>query len=192
LRDKFVVGYSGNMGRAHEFATLLDAAHRLRDDSDIMFVFIGAGAQRAAIEEEVKRRGLTNVLFQPYQPRERLALSLSVPDLHIISLRPQLEGLIVPSKFYGIAAAGRPTLFIGDADGEIPRILNAYQCGATVSIGDVDSMLRYIRSLAQGNNGLRDQQGNNARMAFEREFSQSLAVDAWRQLLRRRVGEAYV
>lgn len=192
LHAKFVVGYSGNMGRAHEFTTLLDAAQRLRDDSGIVFVFIGAGAQRATIENEVKRRGLSNVLFQPYQPRERLALSLSVPDLHIISLRPQLEGLIVPSKFYGIAAAGRPTLFIGDPDGEIPRILNAYQCGATASIGDVDSVIRYIHSLSRDRNGLREQHGNNARSAFEREFSQSFAFDAWRRLLRRQVAEAYV
>lgn len=191
LSDKFVVGYSGNMGRAHEFVTLLDAAHQLREETGIVFLFIGSGIQRAWLEDEVRRRGLKNVLFQPYQPRGQLALSLSVPDLHVISLRPQLEGLIVPSKFYGIAAAGRPTLFIGDPDGEIPRILSAHHCGATAAIGDVGAAVRYIRELAHGRPELNEQQGGNARMAFERRFAQSSAFDAWRCVLGQRVEEVY-
>jgi len=191
LRDKFVVGYSGNMGRAHDFTTLLDAAQRLRSDSDIVFVFIGAGAQKALIEDEVKRRELNNVMFRPYQPRERLALSLSVPDVHVISLQPQLEGLIVPSKFYGIAAAGRPTLFIGDPNGEIPHILNAYHCGATASIGDIDAVLEYIHNLSQNQDRLREQHGINARIAFEQQFTQTIAFDAWKRVLRRQALKAY-
>ena len=60
---------------------------------------------------------------QPYQPRERLALSLTVPDCHVVSLKPSLEGLIVPSKVYSSMASGRPVLFLGAADGEIGRLL---------------------------------------------------------------------
>jgi colanic acid biosynthesis glycosyl transferase WcaI len=88
------------------------------------FLFVGAGAQRAWVEARVAELGLTNVSFQPYQPLDRLALSLSVPDVHLVSLKPELEGLIVPSKFYSVLAAGRPVLFVGDpkaGDGEANR-----------------------------------------------------------------------
>lgn len=61
--------------------------------------------------------GLKNVMFQPYQPRERLRESLSLPDIHIVSLDERLEGLIVPSKFVGVLATGRPVLWIGRCRG---------------------------------------------------------------------------
>ena len=80
------------------------------------------GAQRARLEREVLRRRLSNVHMRPYQARERLAETLGLVDLHLVSLNPKLEGLIVPSKFYGVAAAARPTIFIGAPDGEIARL----------------------------------------------------------------------
>lgn len=86
LHDKFVVGYSGNFGRAHEFDTILSAAEILRDEKQIVFLFIGDGAQLSSMKRTVQAKHLDNVLFKPYQPREQLALSLSVPDLHVISL----------------------------------------------------------------------------------------------------------
>jgi len=116
LGQKFVVGYSGNFGRAHDFATVLDAAAMLRDLRDVHFLFVGNGAQLPWVQARVAALGLTDVSFRPYQPLDRLALSLSVPDLHLVSLKPELEGLIVPSKFYSVLAAGRPVLFVG-----IPR-----------------------------------------------------------------------
>ena len=101
----------------------------------ILFVFVGGGAQRAKLEREILKRKLTNVRLHPYQPRELLAETLGVADVHLVSLNPKLEGLIVPSKFYGIAAAGRPTLFIGAADGEIARLIDEFECGFTINSG---------------------------------------------------------
>jgi colanic acid biosynthesis glycosyl transferase WcaI len=98
LDGKFVVGYSGNMGRAHDFASLLEAAGRLSNRADVVFLLIGGGHQKAQLEETVRRHALTNVMFRPYQPREMLMYSLTAPDCHIVSLKPSLEGLIVPSK----------------------------------------------------------------------------------------------
>lgn len=103
----------------------------------------------AWIEAEGKKRGLANILFKPHQPRERLRLHLARPDVHLISLKPELEGLIVPSKFYGIAAAGRPTLFIGDTDGEIPKILRHSSSGYTISIGDSEDLANRIREMSR-------------------------------------------
>jgi hypothetical protein len=120
---------SGYIGRAHEFETILNAAEALLYTEDISFLFIGSGAKPAWIMLEVSERGLKNVVVKPYQPRDQLALSLCVPVFHLISLHPSLEGLIVRSKLFGIAAAGRPTIFIGSKNGEIPRILREAQCG---------------------------------------------------------------
>jgi glycosyltransferase involved in cell wall biosynthesis len=182
LREKFVVGYSGNIGRAHEFNTILDIAEILKSTACIVFLFIGGGAQRDRIEEEARRRGLANIMFKPYQPREQLTLSLTVPDIHLISLNPALEGLIVPSKFYGVAAAGRPTLFIGSKNGEIPRILRKAQCGFSIEKGQVEEASRIIRELA-------DHQetclllGMRARALFDQRFDMRYAMQAWEAVI---------
>ena len=178
LNGKFVVGYSGNMGRAHEFNTLLGMADGLKDDPAFAFVFIGDGAQRPWIEEEVRRRGLGNVVVKPYQPRDRLAYSLGVPDVHVVSLIPELEGLIVPSKIYGILAAGRPTLFIGDTDGEVARILGRGECGTAVLPGDVNPAIAYLKDLAASPERLR-QASTNARRLLDERFSERPAMDGW-------------
>src|SRR5690606_15284067 len=114
LDGHFVVGYSGNMGEAHEFDTILDAAEQLRAHGRVRLLFIGGGKHRTYVERVAAERGLYNGIFKPYQPRERLSDSLSAADVHVISLRPEFQGLIVPSRFYGVAAIGRPCLHIGD------------------------------------------------------------------------------
>ena len=86
--------------------------------------------------------------MRPYQPKERLGETLSVGDVHLVSLDPALEGLIVPSKFYGIAAAGRPTIFIGSKNGEIARLLEEVGCGFTVTPGDGEALAGRILALA--------------------------------------------
>ena len=187
LAGKFVVGYSGNMGRAHEFGTIVDAADTLRDERDIVFLFIGGGAQKAMIAAASAQRGLANLLFKPYQPRERLAESLGVADVHLVSLRPELEGLIVPSKFYGIAAAARPTIYIGDSDGEIGAEILAAQCGRCVRQGDVAGLVAAIRELRESPD-VRESMGRNARRLFDERFAMSIGVRKWRALLRA-VGE---
>jgi glycosyltransferase involved in cell wall biosynthesis len=120
-------------------------------------------------------------MFKPYQLREQLALSLTVPDVHLISLQPSLEGLIVPSKFYGIAAAGRPTIFVGDRYGEIPRILRETGSGYTVSVGDsvglANRILEMSRDVETMNMGVR------ARLTFDQHFDQRHAFAAWEELL---------
>lgn len=182
LGGKFVVGYSGNMGRVHEFQTLLEAASVLKGDTDVAFLFIGEGAQKAALAREIETRGLGNVEFKPYQPRERLGESLSAADVHIVSLLPALEGLVVPSKFYGIAAAGRPAIFVGDPDGELASVLRDAECGLCLRPGDSDGLVAAIQTLRQ-DQALRERMGRNARRIFEERFDKKLAIEKWRGLL---------
>jgi len=183
LEGKFVVGYSGNLGRAHEFQTLLGAAEALKGDRDIVFLFIGGGAQVELVQKEGEKRGLENLQFKPYQPREVLCQSLSVPDVHVIVLRPELEGLIVPSKFYGIAAAGRPSLFIGDLDGEIPKILRASQAGVAVEVADVEGLVKQLLWMKENREELQSM-GGNARVVFDSRFSKMAAFKRWEEVVK--------
>lgn len=182
LTGRFVVGYSGNLGRVHESATIIDAAERLRDDASVVFVFIGGGKESDALREAVAQRGLTNVVFRPYQPREALALSLTLPDVHLVSLRPEFEGMVVPSKVYGVMAAGRPSIFIGDAQGEVACLLREGQCGMTVPMADG-------AALAQAIVALRDDtarcvaMGEAARRMFDLHFDMPVALARWDRVL---------
>lgn len=182
LRGKFVVGYSGNMGRAHEFETIINAMRRLREDPEIFFLFIGGGAGRIGLENTVAELGLNNCLFQTYQPRDRLCESLSVPDVHLVSLRPQLEGLIVPSKIYGIAAAGRPVVFIGDQDGEVARLVGQCGSGFTVPLGASEELSGILKELKKTPE-LVISLGEQARRCLDERYEKAHAVQAWRGLL---------
>jgi len=148
LEGKFVVGYSGNLGRAHDWSTMLDVATDLRDRADICFLLIGGGVGQNAFSVAAAARGLGNVLLKPYQPRELLGQSLSVPDLHWLSLYPSLEGTIFPSKLYGILAAGRPTLFVGDVNGEVASLLRLSGAGISISVGDSAGGRSWIERIA--------------------------------------------
>ena len=121
--------------------------------------------------------------MRPYQPKERLGETLGVGDVHLVSLDPALEGLIVPSKFYGIAAAGRPTIFIGAENGEIGRILEKNGCGFTVRPGDGEALAGRILELA-GDRDLCAALGARARTAFERQWDKDQALAKWEALLR--------
>jgi glycosyltransferase involved in cell wall biosynthesis len=182
LEGKFVLGYSGNMGHVHEFKTMIDAAELLKDEAGITFVFIGDGIARPWLEAEVAERGLTNIQFRPYQPADRLRWSLSVPDVHFVSLRPTLEGLIVPSKFYGIAAAGRPVIHVGNPDGEIARILEREQCGWSFCIGEAAPLAQCILELSKRRHAAAAA-GQRARSAFDRQYARVHALKHWRMLL---------
>ena len=184
LTDKFVIAYSGNLGRAHDVETMLEAialTERSPLASRMAWLFIGGGAQFATLQHNAKSRGLRTVSFKPYQPQERLAESLSVADVHIISLRPELEGLIVPSKFYGVAAAGRASIFIGDVDGEIARTLRRIEAGTTVPQGDGPALASAILALAAAPERCRTM-GTNARRGFDEAYDKPLALQRWAHL----------
>lgn len=192
LNDSFVVGYAGNLGRAHELDTIVAAMTLLQDQATraglddtaqrIRFVFVGGGVRYAKLEHEILERRLSNVQILPYQPQERLAETLGVADVHLVSLNPALEGLIVPSKFYGIAAAGRPALFIGAPDGEIARLIDQSGSGFGVSPGDAEALASHILQLADDPE-LCGVMGARSRSAFEDRWDEKRAVEQWAALL---------
>ena len=178
LGGRFVVGYSGNLGRAHEFDTLVGAARLLRADSRFAFLITGSGARAEALQESVRAEGLNNFFFQPYQPAELLSDSLAAADIHFVSLLPALEGLIVPSKIYGILAAGRPALFVGDRNGDVARMLREHDCGTAVALGDCAGFAAELRLLADSPERL-ESMGANARALGLARYTTEHAVSDW-------------
>lgn len=184
MNGEFVVGYSGNLGRAHEFETLLNAARLLADKEDILFLFIGGGRYLSVLKSKVDAEGLgSRFRFLPTQPLEDLKFSLPAPNVHWISLRPELEGLIVPSKIYGVLAAGRPTIAIMAKDGEISRLLERYGCGIVVDPGDSVSLAREILRL-KNDPDVCAAMGRRARKLLENKFTRQNAIEQWTGLLR--------
>jgi colanic acid biosynthesis glycosyl transferase WcaI len=185
LADKFVFGYSGNLGRAHDFMTVLRAAERLRDNRNIVFLMIGGGKHNDGLRENVKARGLEESFsFRPYQPRDDLRFSLNVPDVHWLSLQPQLEGLIVPSKFYGIAAAGKPIVMIGSEEGEIARLIRQHGCGINVAPGDAKTLANTLQYWSTQPDIIAEM-GARARQMLEAQFSRRRTFDQWSRLFGR-------
>jgi glycosyltransferase involved in cell wall biosynthesis len=148
--------------------TLVQAAKALSGRPDIAFVFQGDGAKRA--ELALATRGLPNVRFAPYQPREKLSESLSAADLHLISLAPNVLGLLEPSKLYGVMAAGRPSVYVGPGRSEIARTVIAEDIGACVENGDAAGLVDAIVTRA-AEPFLGREEGARAREAFDREYS---------------------
>lgn len=181
LSDRFVVMYSGNLGLGHDVTTLLGAAARLeRRAKEVEFVFVGDGGRL----HEAKRlaAGLTNTRFLPYQPLSRLGDSLSAADVHLASLRDGLQGLLVPSKLYGILAVGRPLMYVGPPDCEVARVVTTHDLGWTGPPGNVDGLADAIATAA-ASPAETAARGERARTTFLQRYDRRLAVPRWRAVL---------
>ena len=183
LEGKFVIGYSGNLGRVHDISTILAVIWKLRFNTNILFLFIGAGVGLKRIKKYVEEKNLNNVMFKPFQSRDLLSMSLSVADIHWLTLNPNMEGFIVPSKFYGILAASKPVFFIGDTDGEIARDIKKIGCGSSFEIGDIDKLENFIIQCA---NDLKYSAkiGNIGRQKFGELYDFPVAADKFIQLFK--------
>jgi len=170
LEDKFVIQYSGNMGISHDFHDFLEVINRLRDDPSIHFVFTGNGARRNEIEIYIWDNELLNTTILDFQSLDRLSESLSLGDVHFVSLREGFEGLVVPSKAYGIMAVGRPMIYQGAADGEIARMIQEEDIGVVVPPDSPDKLKEAILSYRY-NQELAIKQGNRARKLTLTKYS---------------------
>jgi glycosyltransferase involved in cell wall biosynthesis len=148
LVNKFTVLYSGNMGRCHDIDTILEAAKQLQDES-IQFVCIGAGAKREELIMEVKRLGLKNFTFLPYQDKQVLPYSLTACDLSLVSVDAITESLVAPSKLYSALASGRPIAVICSQSSYLKEMVAEANCGSTFENGDGQGLAQFIRFLSR-------------------------------------------
>ncbi len=138
LSDRFVIGYSGNLGRAHIPSMVAELLRRSAGIPRLTWLFIAEGAGMSEIRALAAELPSGLVQIRPYQDRSDLAYSLSVPDLHLVSLDPDCEGLLFPCKLYGIHAAGRPTLYLGARESEVAKQLEKHDTGVMLDVSRPD------------------------------------------------------
>jgi len=184
LQDRFVVMYSGNHGVVHEFETIFALIRETRYVPGICFCFVGEGAWRSHLVEAAQAEGWQHVVFLPYQPNALLQSSLSAADIHLVSLRTEMEGLSIPSKIYGVLAAGRPVIFIGPPGSEPASIVREADCGYAVEPGDTQGAVQALLA-SYRDHTLLERQGQAARQYFNTHCDRSIATEQFRQVLQR-------
>ncbi|MEM6574239.1 MAG: glycosyltransferase family 4 protein [Pseudomonadota bacterium] len=176
--NAFVVMYSGNLGRAHPQDWIGRCMENLAGHPTIQFVMIGGGAGMERLRQRCA--GLPNCRFLPYQPESELAECLAAGDLHLIALKPELEGLIVPSKFYPVTAVARPAVYLGSEAGDIARYLRRNRCGCVA--GSSEELAQVLRRL-EGDRTAVHAMGQRAGGLARAQFSLSRSQTRWEALL---------
>jgi glycosyltransferase involved in cell wall biosynthesis len=149
----FVVLHAGNLGFYGAWGTLLKAAEILRNENTGL-VFVGDGANRAGLEKAALNS--PNVRFLPFRPIEQLPHVMLAGDLHIVTVRRGLEGVVVPSKLYSTLAAGRPVLAVAAANSDAARIVIESGCGLAADPDDPAAVAAAIRELRSDPDRLRE------------------------------------
>jgi glycosyltransferase involved in cell wall biosynthesis len=184
LADKFVVMYSGNIGVSHYFDDLIEAAEILSEKKEIVFLFVGNGVRFEEVKTDVTKRRLKNFLFLDYQNYDDLAFSLSMGDVHFVSLREGFEGLVVPSKTYGILAAGRPVIYQGRKNGEIARLIEEQRVGTVVAQKNTARLVEAIEH-AFVDEQWRKETGDRARAVAVEKYSSEQMIENYCNVLLR-------
>ncbi|HQZ64847.1 MAG TPA: glycosyltransferase family 4 protein [Planctomycetaceae bacterium] len=187
LGKRFVAMYSGNLGLTQRLEEFIQAAELLKDRSDIVFAFVGRGSQETALRKLVQSKALQNVLFFDYQPQSELCHSLSAASLHLVPLTTSLSRCLMPSKLYGILAAGRPFLTNAPVDSELHSIATTHHVGLTVESGSVQAIADRIQWAADHSAEL-EVMGQNARQLAVGQYTKDHSVARFRDVLQRVLG----
>lgn len=164
-----VLLYSGNLGRAHDTATLREAMGVLSDPKRFQFIFAGGGAGRIELEADCRARKIVNAQFLPYREHHALADHLGLCHVGLVTQKASTCGAVVPSKTYALMAAGRPFIFIGPREATPALLIGDHRCGWHIEPGDSDGLVALLELLAKSPNLIRVA-GIRAREAFLREY----------------------
>ena len=170
LEEKFVVQYSGNMGRTHDLESIVECARRCADEPDIHFLFLGWGAKEPWLRRTVAASHLSNITILPPRPRSEIPVSLNACDLAVISFMPKMAGVSVPSRMYNVMAAGKPIIAVADPESEIARLVREEALGWVVEPQRPDRLLAAVRE-ARADQASRASMGARARCAAETKYS---------------------
>lgn len=172
--------YSGNLGRAHLYEPFVALANRLnRSGSNVSFCFSGRGPKVDQIKNDAGN--LPNIQFAGFAPESELEKRLSAADIHMVSLHPNWTGTVVPSKFFGALAAGRPVLFAGSNQSAIGRWITEFDIGWVLNESNVDEVQAALIALAHNQSEL-DQLKKNCFEVYQLHFSRDVQMKRWEDL----------
>jgi colanic acid biosynthesis glycosyl transferase WcaI len=184
LEGNFVVMYAGNIGLTSCLEDMIGAAQLLKDCAAVRFVLVGEGVKKAALEQQAREQGLGNMLFLPYQPRERFNEMLSAADLSLVTINPRAAETSLPSKVFNSMSSGRPILSIAPVGSDLAMLVADRACGINVSPGQPAQIAAVILQL-KDKQALLDQMSQNGRQAVETTYSRQQCVDQHEELYRR-------
>lgn len=175
---KFRILYAGHLGRAHPVGTILRAAEAIKKDMpDVEFVFVGDGPEFDKIADFRKKHHLENIRLMPYQPLNRLRFAMESGDVHLVSMRGNASGMLVPSKLYAAFSVGRPTLFLGPKKCEVAKVLQDYKSGSVVSQNDLSGFIEEIKRYRYDEDYWFN--AHHAAMEAAKTFVPKQSIDAW-------------
>jgi len=180
---KFTLIYSGNIGEFHDLETIVEGMAEI-ENPDTKALIIGEGDNKKRIEELADKEGVLNetVELLPYQPWETVPDSLTAGDVSIVAVNPEFEGLCVSSKLYSAMATGQPVLVIAEETADESRIVEEANAGKQVSPGDLQGVVDAITHW-KNNPEIVNEQGRNAREAFEDNFTEQKSVAEYYSVL---------
>lgn len=176
LADRRVIMYSGNHGSGLPLDTLLQAAHRFKDDPRVTFMFIGGGVRKADVEQMMAEHKPNNVFALPYQPLPDVPYSLSAADVHVVSVGEQMTGIIHPCKIYGAMSVGRPILLLGPIPNYASDLVADNRIGWLVRHGDLETMASVIREIIECDPATLKEMGDRSRRVIQQGLSQEQLV----------------
>ncbi len=192
LAGKFVIMNSGNHGTSTPIATLLDAAARLQDRSDIVFMFIGGGVNKEQVNRAISEQNLSNVRSLPYQPISEIKYSLSAADVHVVSVGNEVVGIVHPCKIYGAMALGRPILLLGPDPCHVSALVSENRIGWHVPHGDVDRAVETILRIVQTPPEELAAMGDRARQLIHGQLSKTVLCGRFCDTIERGIGPLQV
>jgi glycosyltransferase involved in cell wall biosynthesis len=174
--DELSIIYSGNFGRAHDAETIAGAMAQLsRADDGFRFVFGGGGSRQIWMRHFCERHAVTNAEFLPYCERSELNERLALGHIGLVTQHADSAGAVVPSKTYGIMAAGRPVLYIGPRNSTTALLIARYGCGWQIDCGDVAGLVEMLRHL-RAHRELVSAAAERAYEAFATHYQRSVGV----------------
>jgi glycosyltransferase involved in cell wall biosynthesis len=189
LEDRFVIMYSGNAGLGHRFDEVLAAMRHFDDHPEIFFLFVGSGPRKEEIVAFAEEHDLSNFRYLPYFPREQIKYSLSLADVHLLTLYNDMAGVAVPGKLYGILAAGKPVLMLGPEASDSGETILEHDVGVVVDPRREEAPeRRFIEAVEalHADDERREEMGRRGREVFLDHFEQRVCCEQWAELLGRK------
>lgn len=184
IEEKFVVMYSGNIGLYYDLENIIQVAKEFNDDYNIVFLFIGEGAVKHKMQEYVDGNNLKNVMFLPYQPLEFIPYSLNAADIHLVVNQKGIKGVSVPSKIYGVMAAGKPILGVLEQGSEAERLISESNSGVVVEPQDYQGIVSALKHFYHLNESTLKQTGMNGRTYLENNLKKETSINKYREILK--------
>jgi glycosyltransferase involved in cell wall biosynthesis len=149
LENKIVIMYSGNIGLYYDLKNLIKVISRFNRRDDLVFAFIGDGSVKQELESYANKNKLDNIRFIPYQDKEDLIFSLNAADVHLVVSAKGIKGVSVPSKLYGVMAAGKTVLGVLEEGSEARLIVEESNCGICVEPGNYDLIYKELKKVIE-------------------------------------------